>query len=283
MLTASCRDGSPGFTGPAPEGFVMIPAGRHIIGSSEQERAVALSHVLSDKIPSAQARLDLELFRHEVDLPAFAAGRYPVTMREYAEFIATTGHRAPDLSELEWLEEAQRSGLGLEHASDYAKYVRPLCWSGGKPPKGREHIPVVLVSRDDADAYCRWLGGRLGRNVRLPDEVESEALAGASAYPWGGGWEPDMGYFNTNATAPGPVGKHGGKVSKDITGNGVGDYTGQVYEWTLSPDGRRHGYGILKGGGCWLDGAADSRRAARRGVPLDTRHVLVGFRVIIAD
>ena len=49
--------------------------------------------------------------------------------------------------------------------------------------------PVVRVSWDEAQAFCRWLGKRSGLKVRLPTEVEWEwaARAGsATPFPWGG-------------------------------------------------------------------------------------------------
>ena len=59
---------------------------------------------------------------------------------------------------------------------------------------GAENHPVEGVSRDQADAYARWLSQRVGRRCRVPTLAEFlRAARGESGEPYGdlgGPWDP---------------------------------------------------------------------------------------------
>ena len=112
---------------------------------------------------------------------AYRLAKYPVTNAEYAEFCKETGHRPP-------------------------RY-----WRNGKFPEGKAKHPVLEVSVDDAEAYCRYLEKQYpGWHFRLPTEAEWEnAAAGPEhfAFPWGNSDQVQMRFglivspFNFNAVA----------------------------------------------------------------------------------
>jgi formylglycine-generating enzyme len=50
-------------------------------------------------------------------------------------------------------------------------------WEGNNYPEGEGERPVVLVSWEDAVAFCQWLSGQTGKRYRLPTEAEWEKAA----------------------------------------------------------------------------------------------------------
>jgi iron(II)-dependent oxidoreductase len=140
-----------------------------------------------------------------------------------------------------------------------------------------EH-PVVGVTFYEAEAYCRWAGGR------LPGEAEwekaarwDEAAQHARIWPWGDAWDPERcnnpedhnpagGGYRVNQSAP--VGSYPDGASP----YGCLDMVGNAYEWVATwaqsypgspePFDFTGKYRYVRGG-CWDDGPAACRCAAR--------------------
>ena len=256
---------------PLPD-LVPVPAGAFVFGSDRGEREAAYR---LDEAAYGHARTrerkwyEFEADRGTRETPAFAICRTPITNRQYAAFVAATGHPAPDVDAATW------RGYRLVHPYER---TRRHAWQGGTPPAGREDHPVVLVSHGDAEAYAAWLSGATGRRWRLPSELEWEKAArgpDGRRFPWGDDWDParlnshDRGPFDTL-----PVGRFPAGASPF----GLLDAAGQVFEWTATPG--NPGRFVVKGGS-WDDkGCGVCRPAARHSRPADIKHILVGFRPI---
>jgi formylglycine-generating enzyme required for sulfatase activity len=145
--------------------------------------------------------------------------------------------------------------------------------------------PVTHVSWHDADAYARWVGGR------LPTEAEWEkACRGAHArrYSWGNQPPTDMlANYDTPAGAITEVGSYPAGKSP----YGLLDMAGNVWEWTGSqlgdypydqddgPESSGADWRILRGG-AYYDIDANVRCTVRISDLAGNRYKGFGFRVV---
>ncbi len=250
---------------------VTIPAGPFIMGSDQLEKDTAYDldeAAYGHSVTRDRGWYDGEV-RRSVTLDAFEITLTPVTNKDYAAFLADTGHRLPSVGKDEW------DAYGLIHP--YSRAI-PYIWTSGKPPAGREDHPVVLVSFDDALAYADWLSAKTDQNWRLPTQEEWEKAARGTAgayFPWGNTYDPSL--LNSHDAGPFstvPVGSFPDGASP----YGLLDAAGQVFEWTLTPNGKTRR--IVKGGS-WDDrGCGVCRPAARHGRPEQIKHILIGFRLV---
>ena len=223
------------------DAMVLVPAGEFTIGSNDYKTEQPI---------------------HQVALPDFRIGKYPVTNIQYAAFIAATGH-AP-----------------------------PSHWRGRQSPREVRNHPVVYVSWQDAVAYCGWLSEQRGEIVRLPSEAEWEKAARGTdgrTYPWGKQTPDDnLCNFKSNIGSTTAVGIYLAGVSPC----GCLDMAGNVWEWTSSlyksypykvDDGREDaadaGRRVVRGGS-FDDFGYFVRCAARDHYAPVGRYNLIGFRVM---
>src|SRR4051794_6242887 len=259
----------------------------------------------------------------EVARPAtvgpFRIAPVAVTNAAFAAFVAATGH----------VTDAERYGWSFVFAgllpddfpptravaaAPWWRQVEGAAWDRPEGPgsstAGRDDHPAVHVSHTDAEAYCRWAGGR------LPTEAEWEYAARGGlegrTFPWGDELEPGgehrmnvwQGEFPTSntledgfyATAPVDprmtVGRGESPPSNPPEDGfyapapvaafapnayGLHNPTGNVWEWTAE--------GLQKGGSslCHASYCRRYRIAARQLVEADSSAGNVGFRLAAGD
>jgi formylglycine-generating enzyme required for sulfatase activity len=201
-----------------------------------------------------------------VYLGAYSIDRYEVTNHQYQGFVKATGHRK---------------------AGPPSRYAKNMARMQGV------NQPVVYVSWDDAESYCRWKG------KRLPTEAEWEkAMRGVDGRRWPWGNEPNV--LASNWSHPGdgfPVTAPVGSFPRDVSPFGVADGSGNVMEWAADwyredaygdpierdPKGPDQGvYRVLRGGGYTSTGT-DVRITSRSRMVPDFRDETIGFRCVVSE
>ncbi len=263
---------SPVHTRTADQQMLFIPAGVYVVGSTQEERERAYrdyQRTAGSDTARKHRWFERERARQRTPLPAFSIDHALVTNQSYAEFVRATGRLAPNIDHAAW----KRQGF----IQDYNTQVKRYRWRRNKPPKGRNDHPVVLVTWDDANAYCTWRGQIVGQSRRLPTAAEYEVAARGKQglnYPWGKSFDPTQ--LNNGITGPldtTPVSAFASGASPF----GMLDAAGNVFQWTATPWPHRNGAMTVKGS-AWDDYAGLGRGAAQHGRRSWVRHVLVGFR-----
>ena len=146
--------------------------------------------------------------------------RYPVTNRDFRDFLLATGYSPPDTTNF------------LKH------------WKGGSYPDSLADHPVVWVSLDDARAYARWKG------KRLPTEAEWQYAAQGTegrTWPWGADFDSTRCNNACGHTTPVHLFPEGRSPF------GVEDLTGNV--WQMCDEEYSDGtfiFSMIRGGSWYL-------------------------------
>ncbi|MGA1869624.1 MAG: SUMF1/EgtB/PvdO family nonheme iron enzyme [bacterium] len=217
--------------------LVRIPGGRFMMGSNEYNREKPI---------------------HEVTVPEFYMGRYPVTNEDYARYMESNPNVKP-----------------------------PDYWDNRRFNQPRQ--PVVGVNWHDARAYAQWTG------LRLPSEAEWEyaCRAGTKTRYYTGDTEKDLamaGWYSGNSdNKTHPVGE------MEPNAFGLYDMHGNAWEWCedtwhdkykgAPKDGSAWGDDksprrVLRGGS-WFSSVGDCRAANRIGLDLSSRGQYIGFRLCV--
>ena len=138
---------------------------------------------------------------------------------------------------------------------------------------------VVMVSWEEATAYCQWLSGQTGKHYRLPTEAEWEYACRAgteSAYNTGDTFPESQWKVQKNTRYKEPVSLQVALFEPNAWG--LFDMHGNVEEWCLDHYGNTE-FRVVRGGS--HNTPVRYLRSANRSasVPQD-RSVLLGFRVV---
>lgn len=208
--------------------------------------------------------------RPELRIDAFEMADAPVTNAGYLLFVRAAGHRAP------------------------------AHWKDGRPPAGTEDLPVIYVSRYDAEAYVAWRSAAEKRIYRLPTSAEFEYAARAgdanAMYPWGSGEPEGKANYDAAGNRAFPEWQQHLKPVRSYAPNAwkLHDMAGNVWQMvTTDPDPaqRRWIYRLEKpyqkestvAGGSWARSAAYLKVSLRGGAGgAGIAHPDLGFRVVRA-
>lgn len=217
-----------------------------------------------------------------VTVNPFYLAKLEVTNEQFSRFVSATNYQT---------EAEGKGGSFLFHDGKFAQ-VAQASWRSpaGQGSSAEAQLPVVHVTYNDAEAYCKWAG------LRLPGEVEWERAARGSdrrAFPWGNQFQPanlrsSVGQQLGGAGAPTRVGSFAAGASPF----GILDMAGNVYEWVDSlflaypgnhtADRRFDGNTRIVRGGSWGNqDAPDFHTYHRTAAAPRESQAAIGFRVAL--
>lgn len=249
---------------------------------------------------------DMEKPAHYVHFSrGFAMAMTEVTVDQYRDFVRASGYRSTATRRDQAVIYDERSGNfmhqdGVDWRSAY----------DGHPAAG--NLPVIFISRRDAQAYVDWLSAQSGQHYHLPSEAQFEYALRAGSnfrYPWGNGapppgagnltgrrdsspgghrWSNGFAGFGDGYWGPAPVGRFLANAY------GLHDMAGNVSEWVAdcwhdsyrrAPDdgaawvnpGCRSS--VVRGGS-WASSPAEARSTWRAPQDEQATNARVGFRVV---
>ena len=244
---------------------------------------------------------------HTITVNTFLIGKFELTVKEFSQFVAATNY------------ETDAEKIGYSHIYTYEfERCNKVSWrddEDGHPRPGSEYDkPVIHVSWNDADAYCKWLSKQTGKHYRLPTEAEWEYAAGNgkkhTRYSWGNNASSDMSSnpivpatasgqkplicsskFEENKTGCFYVDKVGMYQPNDF---GVYDMCGNVWEWcndwysakyytysdTKNPKGPKEGENKVIRGASWVYYPEKGTTTYRSGGNPTLTNYNLGFRVV---
>ncbi|WP_437829936.1 nSTAND1 domain-containing NTPase [Sorangium sp. So ce1153] len=268
--------------GAVPRGYVHVPAGRFLFGSSAIEGL-------------RRGMLNAQPLR-EVQTGSYVIKRTEVTLGDWIEFLrelppSERDRRLPHTNNRQWGVElgltsgdAWQLALVLNGERTTVREGQPLVIPARDRRVAQDwrRFPVTGIAMSDAHAYMDWLG-RTGRlpGARFCDEREWErAGRGADdrSYPHGDRLDPDDANFDetygrvSRAFGPDEAGSHPASESPF----GLHDMSGSVYEWTRSAGGEGE---IVVRSGAWYYDRIAVRIENRTLVEPETRDYALGFRV----
>jgi formylglycine-generating enzyme required for sulfatase activity len=266
----------------------LIPAGTFRMGSPDEDQDAG-----NDEKP-----------QHEVQIGAFHLGVTEVTRGEFRRFVDESGYRTE-------AEKDGKGGYGWNEEKRTFEYDPKYTWLSPGFKQTDDH-PVVVVSWNDATAFCEWLSRVEGQTYRLPTEAEWEyACRARTTTKYFSGDDPESlatvgNVADGTAKAKYPewtwsIAARDGFVYTAPVGHfqpnrfGLYDMHGNVWEWCRDeydadyykksprkdpPGPPRSEMGVVRGGG-WYYVSRVCRSAARVRFSPENRIYDGGFRVAL--
>ncbi|MGO9120205.1 MAG: SUMF1/EgtB/PvdO family nonheme iron enzyme [Desulfomonilaceae bacterium] len=276
--------------------MVRIPAGGFVMGSSEADIAWAMATLAQGQ----PVNLENEYPFHKVRIsrPFFICAT-EVTVGWFRKFVEETGYITDA--------EDEKGGQVFNTQRGRFESKPGSSWKNPGWPISDDQ-PVVMISYNDAQAFCEWLTAKEKLPYKLPTEAQWEYAARGglpmAQFPWGDAL-PDgrrANYADKNTDFEwrdrnsddgykyvAPVGSY------EPNGYGLYDMAGNALEWVrdyysedyyrfapeVDPEGPGHGENRVMKGGEWTFGAVNLRCAFRGWARPDLGVDNGGFRVAI--
>ncbi|MDX2031968.1 MAG: formylglycine-generating enzyme family protein [Blastocatellia bacterium] len=225
--------------------MVEVPGGSFLMGTNKKDVAKEKKEIARYYKEGADW-IDWELPQHEVRVPDFYIGKYPITQRQ-------------------WRVIAEDASLKVDRDLD----PNPSRFKGKDDSDDR---PVEQVSWEDVKEFCARLTKKTGREYRLPTEAEWEyACRAGTTTPFAFGETITPEVVNYDGKSPYAKAKKGNNRNETIpvgilgvaNAFGLYDMHGNVWEWC--EDVWHSNYeGAPADGSAWLSGG-DSRHRVLRG------------------
>lgn len=292
-------------------GFVTVPGGKTTIGA---EIDTAIERIIER--PDESDLYAGECPRQSQLVDSFFISPTLVTNEMYLAFVKSTGATPPPLWALIDSEQRKKiitEGIELEGLSyKFDEDTQAIWWKEHWQDEGQEWQmppmaalePVVFVSFEQAQEYCRWAG------VRMPTENEwVRAARGdtANEYPFGDEFNRSIvGYVATKPSSFAVKRLPVGMFPENASPYGILDMSGQVHEFTDTADKKLKGFKpfevtiegkkksdnkvlypapvwdqsrIILKGGSYMNPSVNCRIDSRIGFSRESAVPVVGFRI----
>ncbi len=203
-----------------PKGMVYVPAGEFIMGETGNNSSDV----------------------NRIFVKEFFIKKYEVTFGEYLMFWQQL---SPHLKEVYRGKKVSRLRTFINLWDDNGRLLGPY----------KKNMPVIGITYQGAQAYCKWLGKKSGRKLRLPTAAEWEKAARGTdgrLFVWGN--DLNSGYALTRANHEGmkkyPHGAPPGSFPADVSVYGVYDMGGNMREYTSSGYTDNPDLHVIKGASC---------------------------------